>query len=48
MLKYQNMKIFFAKGYVSNWSDKVLMIKKNKSNAPFLYVISDLKGEKIV
>ena len=43
--KYQNI---FAKGYVSNWSEEVFVIKKVKSTVPWTYVISDLNGEEIV
>ena len=43
--KYKNI---FAKGYVSNWSEEVSMIKKVKNNASWTYAISDLTGEKIV
>ena len=43
--KYKNI---FAKGYVPNWSEEVLVIKKVKSTVPWTYVISDLKGEEIV
>ena len=37
-----------AKGYYPNWSEEVLVIKKVKSAVPWTYVISDLKGEKVV
>ena len=43
--KYKNV---FAKGYVSNWSDEVFVIKKVKNTVPWTYVVSDLKGEEIV
>ena len=43
--KYKNI---FAKGYVSNWSEEVFVIKKAKNTVPRTYVISDLKGEEIV
>ena len=43
--KYKNI---FAKGYVSNWSEEVSMIKKVKNNVSWTYAISDLTGEKIV
>ena len=48
LLEYQNKKNIFAKGYVPNWSEKVFMIKKVKETVSWTYVISDLKGEKIV
>ena len=43
--KYKNI---FAKGYVSNWSDDIFVIKKVKNTFPWIYVISDLNGEEIV
>ena len=43
--KYKNI---FAKGYISNRSEKVFVIKKVKNTVPWTYAISDLKGEKIV
>ena len=48
LLEYQNIKIFFAEGYVPNWSKEVIVIKKVKNTVSWTYVISDLKGEKIV
>ena len=33
---------------VSNWSEEVFVIKKVKNTVPWTYIISDLKGEKIV
>ena len=43
--KYKNI---FAKGYVSNWSEEVFVIKNVKNTVPWTYVISDLKTEEIV
>ena len=40
--KYKNI---FTKGYVSNWSEEVFVIKKVKNTVPWTYAISDLKGE---
>ena len=37
----------FAKGYTSNWSEEVFMIKGVKNAVPWTYVISDLNDEKI-
>ena len=42
--KYKNI---FAKGYASNWSEGILVVKKIKNTVPLLYVISDLNGEEI-
>ena len=43
--KYKNL---FSKGYVPNWSEEVFVIKKVKNTVPWIYAISDLKGEEIV
>ena len=42
--KYKNI---FAKGYVPNWYEDVLVIKKLKNTVFWTYIISDLNGEKI-
>ena len=42
--KYKNI---FAKGYTSNWSEEVFVIKKVKNTVPWTYVINNLNGEKI-
>ena len=43
--KYKNI---FAKGYVSNWSEEIFIIKKVKNTVPWTYVINDLNGEEII
>ena len=43
--KYKNI---FAKGYTSNWSQEIFVIKKLKNTVPWTYVVSDLNGEKII
>ena len=43
--KYKNI---IAKGYVSNWSEEVFVIKKVKNTVPWTYAISDLNREEIV
>ena len=43
--KYKNI---FAKGYVPNWSEDVFLIKIVKNTVPWVYVISDLKGKKML
>ena len=43
--KYQSD---FEKGYMSNWSKHVFVIKKVKNTLPWTYVISNLHGEEIV
>ena len=37
----------FAKGYVSNWSEEVFVIKKVKNAVWWTYLISELKGKEI-
>ena len=37
--KYKNI---FAKGSAPNWSEKVVVVSKNKNTVPWTYVISDL------
>ena len=49
MLEYQYIiKIFFAKGYVPNWSEEVFVIKKVKNTVPWTYIITNVKGDEIV
>ena len=43
--KYKNI---FAKGYTSNWSEEVFVIKKVKNTVPWIYVINDLNSEQII
>ena len=43
--KYKNI---FAKGYVPNWSEEIVIIKKIKNAVPWTYVISDLNDEDII
>ena len=45
--KYKNI---FKKGYIPNWSEEIFVIKKKKkkNTVPWTYLISDMKGEKIV
>ena len=43
--KYKNI---FAKGYTSNWSEDVFVIKEVKNTVPWSYVINDLNGEEII
>ena len=42
--KYKNI---FAKGYTSNWSEEVFLIKKVKNFVLWIYVINNLKVEEI-
>ena len=48
LLEYQNIKSFFAKFYIPNWSEKGYVIKKFKNTVQSTYAISDFKGKKIV
>ena len=43
--KYKNI---FAKGYTSNQSEEVFVIKKVKNIVPWTYSINDLNGEEII
>ena len=43
--KYKNI---FAKGHVPNWFEEVFVIKKVKNSVPWIYFVSELKGEEIV
>ena len=47
-VRISTYKNIFTKGYVPNRSEEVFMIKKVKNTVPWIYVISDLKGEEIV
>ena len=42
--RYKNL---FPKDYVTNWSEEAFVIRKVKNTVPSIYVISDLRGEKI-
>ena len=43
--KYKNI---FAKRYMPNWSEEVLIISKIKNTVPWKYVINDPNGEAII
>ena len=43
--KYKNI---FSKGYTSNWSEEVFVIKKVKNTVSWTHVINDLNREEIV
>ena len=47
-LEQKNMKTFFAKGFLSNWSEEIFVIKKIKNIVPWTYIIRDLNGKEIV
>ena len=44
ILKYKNI---FAKGYTSNWSEEVFVIKKFKNTVSWVYVINDLNEKQL-
>ena len=48
LLEYKNTKTFFAKGYTSNWSEEVFMIKNVKNTVPWISAINDFNGEDMV
>ena len=43
--KYKNI---FAKGYITNWSEKVFISSKIKNTVPWINVINDLNDEEII
>ena len=44
ILEYKNI---FPKGYASNWSEEIFVVRKIKNAVPWTYVIIDLNGEEI-
>ena len=47
-VRISKCKNIFAKRYWTNWSDEVFVIKEVKNTAPWIFVISDFNGEKVV
>ena len=47
-VRISKLKNIFAKGYLPNWSEETVIIKKIKNTVPWTYVISDLNREEIV
>ena len=47
-IRISKYKRIFTKGYVPNWSKEDFPITNVKNTVPWMYVISDLKGEKIL
>ena len=43
--KHKNI---FAKGYTSDWSEDVFVIKKVNNTVPWTFVINDLNGEELL
>ena len=48
IVRISNFGYIFAKGYVTNQSEEVFVLKKAKKSFLWTQVISDLKGNKIV
>ena len=47
-VKISKHKNIFTKGYTSNWSEEVFVVKKVRNTVPWTYVINDLNGEEII
>ena len=47
-VRISKYKIIFAKGYTSNWSEDVFVIKKVKNTIPWTYVINDSMVKKLL
>ena len=48
MLKFQNTKTFFSKGYTQNCLEELFVVIEIKNTVPRTYVVSDLNGEPII
>ena len=48
VLKFQNTKTFFSKGYTQNCLEELFVVIEIKNTVPWTYVISDLNGEPII
>ena len=47
LVRISKYKKNFAKGYTTNWSEEVFLIKKVKNTTPWIYVSSGLNSEDI-
>ena len=47
-LEYQNINIYLQNVYTPNWFEEVSVIKKTKTNTPWIYIIRDFNVEEIV
>ena len=47
-VRISKYKKIFAKGYTTNWSEEVFVIKKIKNTVPWTYVTNDLNNEGII
>ena len=48
VLKFQNTKTFFSKGYTQNCLEELFVVIEIKNTVPRTYVISDLNGEPVI
>ena len=48
VLKFQNTKTFFSKGYTQNCLEELFVVIEIKNTVPWTYVISELNGEPII
>ena len=48
MKEFLNIKIFFAKEYMPNWSEEIFVISKIINTVLWAYVLNDLTGEEII
>ena len=47
-VRISKYKSIFAKGYISNWSEQIYVIKEVKNTVSCTYIINDLNGEEII
>ena len=47
-VRISKYKKIFAKGYMSNWSEEIFIIKKIKNTVPWTYVLNDLNVEQFI
>ena len=47
-VRISKYKIIFAKRHAPNWSEEVFVVNKIKNTVPWIYVVSDLNGEKLL
>ena len=47
-VRISKYKSIFAKGYTSNWSEEVVLIKKVNNTVLSTYVMNDLNGKEII
>ena len=47
-VRISKYKIIFAKGHAPNWSEEVFVVNKIKNTVPWIYVVSDLNGGKLL